>query len=100
MLEPFCLKDSANRKLADRIKDLNQCVTLYPDIPKDKAFGAHYTPVREGKCQTPICENHVSGTHLLIFPTKCINTIVYILVVNNGYVKPELKLIVPPPQYN
>lgn len=50
MLQPFCHKDFAIRSLGDRIKDLNQCVTLYPDIPKDKAFGNYYTPV-PGKCQ-------------------------------------------------
>lgn len=45
MLQPFCHKDFAIRSLGDRIKDLNQCVYLYPDIPKDKAFGNYYTPV-------------------------------------------------------
>lgn len=45
MLQPFCHKDFAIRTLGDRIKDLNQCVTLYPDIPKDKAFGAYYSPL-------------------------------------------------------
>lgn len=45
MLQPFCHKDFAIRSLGDRIKDLNQCVHLYPDIPKDKAFGNYYTPV-------------------------------------------------------
>lgn len=45
MLQPFCHKDFGIRSLGDRIKDLNQCVTLYPDIPKDKAFGAYYTPL-------------------------------------------------------
>lgn len=44
MLQPFCHKDFAIRSLGDRIKDLNQCVHLYPDIPKDKAFGNYYTP--------------------------------------------------------
>lgn len=45
MLQPFCHKDFAIRSLGDRIKDLNQCVTLYPDTPKDRAFGAYYTPM-------------------------------------------------------
>lgn len=45
MLQPFLHKDFAIRTLGDRIKDLNQCVTLYPDIPKERAFGAYYTPV-------------------------------------------------------
>lgn len=45
MLQPFCHKDFGIRSLGDRIKDLNQCVTLYPDIPKDRAFGNYYTPL-------------------------------------------------------
>lgn len=45
MLQPFCHKDFGIRSLGDRIKDLNQCVYLYPDIPKDKAFGNYYTPL-------------------------------------------------------
>lgn len=45
MLQPFCHKDFGIRSIGDRIKDLNQCVTLYPDIPKDKAFGGYYTPI-------------------------------------------------------
>lgn len=45
MLQPFCHKDFAIRSLGDRIKDLNQCVNLYPDTPKDKAFGNYYTPL-------------------------------------------------------
>lgn len=45
MLQPFCHKDFGIRSLGDRIKDLNQCVYLYPDTPKDKAFGNYYTPV-------------------------------------------------------
>lgn len=38
MLVPFCLKDLEIRSLVDRLNDLNQCVTLYPDIPKNDAF--------------------------------------------------------------
>lgn len=49
MLQPFCHKDFGIRSIGDRIKDLNQCVTLYPDIPKDKAFGTYYTPI-SGEC--------------------------------------------------
>lgn len=45
MLQPFCHKDFGIRSLGDRIKDLNQCVTLYPDIPKDHAFQNYYTPL-------------------------------------------------------
>lgn len=45
MLQPFCSKDFGIRSLGDRIKDLSQCVTLYPDIPKDSAFGNYYSPI-------------------------------------------------------
>lgn len=47
MLQPFCHKDFAIRSLGDRIKDLSQCITLYPDIPKDQAFGSYYTQIRK-----------------------------------------------------
>lgn len=52
MLQPFCHKDFGIRSLGDRIKDLGQCVYLYPDIPKDKAFGNYYTPLG-GKTSQP-----------------------------------------------
>lgn len=41
-LQPFCYKDLEIRSIADRIKDLHQCVTLYPDTPKDSVFGKYY----------------------------------------------------------
>lgn len=45
MLQPFTAKDFAIRNLADRLSDLSHLVYLYPDIPKQAAFGSHYTPV-------------------------------------------------------
>lgn len=45
MLQPFLAKDFAIRSLADRIQDLHQLTMLYPDIPKDIAFGKYYTPL-------------------------------------------------------
>lgn len=45
MLQPFSSKDFQIRSLADRIQDLHQLITLYPDIPKDIAFGQYYTPL-------------------------------------------------------
>ena len=44
MIQPFTCRDFCIRSLADRIKDLNNLVYLYPDIPKEKAFGKYYTP--------------------------------------------------------
>ncbi|XP_052803181.1 signal transducer and activator of transcription 5B-like isoform X2 [Mya arenaria] len=43
-LAPFTIKDFTIRGLADRIKDLDALVALYPDIPKDSAFGKYYSP--------------------------------------------------------
>lgn len=45
MVQPFTSKDFTIRSLADRIKDLNNLVYLYPDIPKDQTFGKYYTPI-------------------------------------------------------
>lgn len=42
-LKPFCLKDLKTRSLGDSIKDLNDCVYLYPNIPKEQAFRKYYT---------------------------------------------------------
>lgn len=47
-LAPFTIKDFAIRGLADRVKDLNSLVTLYPDIPKDTAFSRYYSPPTTG----------------------------------------------------
>lgn len=46
MLQPFTSKDFAIRSLADRISDLSHLVYLYPDIPKDQAFGKYYNPFK------------------------------------------------------
>ncbi len=45
MLQPIFSEDFKVRSLADRIKDVAQCITLYPDIPKDLAFKRRYSPV-------------------------------------------------------
>ncbi len=42
-LAPFTDKDFKIRSLGDRIKDLCNLVTLYPDIPKQTAFGKFWT---------------------------------------------------------
>lgn len=44
MVQPFTSRDFAIRSLADRISDLKNLLYLYPDIPKDQAFGKYYTP--------------------------------------------------------
>lgn len=44
-LQPFVAKDLNTRPLADRIRDLKDLVFLYPNITKDEAFEAYYTPI-------------------------------------------------------
>ncbi|XP_055953288.1 signal transducer and activator of transcription 5B-like isoform X2 [Argiope bruennichi] len=44
MIQPFTSRDFTIRPLADRIYDLKHLLFLYPDIPKDQAFGKYYTP--------------------------------------------------------
>lgn len=43
-LAPFTSKDFNIRGLADRIKDLNDLVCLYPNKAKDLVFSKYYTP--------------------------------------------------------
>ena len=42
-LAPWTSNHLNVRKFADRLKDLQELVTLYPDKPKDEAFGRYYT---------------------------------------------------------
>ncbi|RWS07662.1 signal transducer and activator of transcription 5B-like protein [Dinothrombium tinctorium] len=51
MLQPFTSRDFAIRGLPDRINDLKHLLYLYPDIPKDQAFGKYYTPITENQPQ-------------------------------------------------
>ncbi|KAI8778251.1 signal transducer and activator of transcription 5B-like isoform X1 [Biomphalaria glabrata] len=46
-LAPFTSKDFHIRGLADRIKDLNSLVYLYPNKPKDSVFSKYYTSTVE-----------------------------------------------------
>jgi signal transducer and activator of transcription 5B len=66
MLQPFIAKDFVIRSLADRISDLKYLVNLYPDVPKDEAFGKFYSPPGTEKARA-----------------------------SNGYVKPNLVTQVP-----
>jgi signal transducer and activator of transcription 5B len=66
MLQPFTSKDFAIRTLADRVSDLKHLIYLYPDIPKDQAFGKYYTPFTESQTPTngyvkPLLVTHVPG---------------------------------------
>lgn len=66
MLQPFTSKDFAIRTLADRISDLKHLMYLFPDIPKDQAFGKYYTPFTESQAPSngyvkPLLVTHVPG---------------------------------------
>jgi len=66
MLQPFTSKDFAIRTLADRISDLKHLIYLYPDVPKDQAFGKYYTPFTENQAPSngyvkPLLVTHVPG---------------------------------------
>lgn len=52
MLEPFSSEDIGRRSLDDRVLDLHQCVSLYPNIPKDLAFEKHSIPVEKPTVST------------------------------------------------
>ena len=43
MLQPFTRKDLMIRSLPDRIHDCHQMINLYPNMPKDTAFGKYYS---------------------------------------------------------
>ncbi|KAH6929480.1 hypothetical protein HPB50_000580 [Hyalomma asiaticum] len=47
MIQPFTSRDFTIRSLADRVNDLQQLTFMYPDIPKDQAFGKYYTPITD-----------------------------------------------------
>jgi len=55
-IKPWGQKDFQIRPLADRIKDLKHLKYLYPDIPKDQAFGNFYEP---NPVIDPSCEGYV-----------------------------------------
>ena len=65
-LAPFTDKDFRIRGLGDRIKDLQNLVFLYPDIPKSSAFSKFWTPSTEPAT-----------------PSR------------GGYVKPDLTTVIP-----
>ena len=67
MIQPFTSKDFVIRKLADRIFDLEHLLYLYPDVPKDEAFGKYYTPFNDDDQEPtkgyvkPLLVTHVPG---------------------------------------
>ncbi|XP_050693053.1 signal transducer and activator of transcription 5B-like isoform X3 [Eriocheir sinensis] len=63
MLQPFTSKSFAIRPLGDVIADLKYLLYLYPNIPKEQAFGKYYTPLGE---TTPQGSNGYVRPHLII----------------------------------
>ncbi|XP_035216384.1 signal transducer and activator of transcription 5B-like isoform X1 [Stegodyphus dumicola] len=57
MVQPFTSRDFGIRSLADRISDLKNLLYLYPETPKDQAFGKYYTPYTEN--QPPSANGYV-----------------------------------------
>lgn len=65
MLQPFTSRDFAIRGLADRINDLHNLVYLYPNTPKEHAFGKYYTRLNE---QQPLANGYVKHALALTLP--------------------------------
>ncbi|XP_028415352.1 signal transducer and activator of transcription 5A-like isoform X2 [Dendronephthya gigantea] len=53
-IEPWSYKDLGRRNLSDRIKDLEELQYLYPDVPKDDAFGKFYSKIEERPHDGPL----------------------------------------------
>ncbi|XP_062519356.1 signal transducer and activator of transcription 5B-like [Corticium candelabrum] len=68
-LQPWWAKDFSIRALADRIHDLPQLRYLYPDIPKDKAFGQYYSPIHDGNPQKS-SGDYVQSTIAAVIPAS------------------------------
>lgn len=65
MLQPFTSRDFGIRGLADRISDLHNLVYLYPNTPKEQAFGKYYTRLNE---QQPLANGYVKHALALTLP--------------------------------
>lgn len=85
MVSPFFASNFKIRSLADCIQDLKQLVTLYPNIPKDTAFGKYYTPRLRGLSKLRVI--YVRFSYVYHFPLDKLNP--------GGYVPIELKTTVP-----
>lgn len=66
-LQPFVSKDLSTRSLADRIRDLEDLVTLYPDRPKDEAFRSYYAPLID---TTPLSNGYIRPMLIQTLVTK------------------------------
>ncbi|XP_059170023.1 signal transducer and activator of transcription 5B-like isoform X2 [Physella acuta] len=61
-LAPFTTKDFNIRGLADRVKDLNSLVTLFPNKPKDSVFSKYYTTTAENVNNDGYIRPHLKTT--------------------------------------
>ena len=92
---PFTAKDFGIRPLPDRLFDLNYLAYLFPNIPKDVAFGKYCTQ-SAGKFWLARNTNSAYGR-----PVTDLSGISHLLVsepespTSNGYVKPFLVTKVP-----
>lgn len=57
---PFTSQDLRSIPISNRIKNLRQLITLYPDIPKDKAFQKFYRPSGNG-VSNYICHFYITN---------------------------------------
>ena len=67
-LSPFTDKDFRIRSLANRVKDIETLRYLYPDIPKEQAFGAHWSPDPDILTLPPHPEEYIKHTLSMKIP--------------------------------
>ncbi len=59
-VEPYSRKDLSIRSLPDRINDCVQMRALYPNVPKNAAFGKYYSQPEAGAQQRKARNGYVS----------------------------------------
>lgn len=67
-LSPFTDKDFKIRSLADRVKDIEGLTHLYPDIPKDQAFGQYMSADLPSLTMPPGPEDYIKHTLSMKIP--------------------------------
>ncbi|XP_067930158.1 signal transducer and transcription activator-like [Watersipora subatra] len=67
-LAPLTDKELRIRSLANRVKDINELTYLYPDIPKERAFGAYWSPDPEVLTLPPHPDEYIKHTLSMRIP--------------------------------
>ena len=67
-LSPFTDKDFKIRSLADRVKDIECLTRLYPDIPKEEAFGKYWSADLPSMTMPPGPEDYIKHTLSMKIP--------------------------------